>query len=290
MSSSVQFTVFAKPWAEPLAQLGPKLKALGLDGVELPVRPGYQVEPANVGKALAEAAKILGNAGIKIGSVAGPTDEATIAACGEVGVPIIRVCVGMDMAIGYAASEANIRKQYDALVPALDAAGVAIGVQNHCGNCVGSAIGIMHLIENYDPKHVCAVLDLAHCAVDGEPEAMAIDIVWSHQRGLFNFKSAFHRRVNGPEEVEASYRVHWTTCHHSGFSWSKAVACLIQRGYAGDICLPGEYTDLAGGGQLMGDDVIRPLKVDLAYIKSLFAEGNDEVDTESTDWESPGPK
>ena len=64
----------------------------------------------------------------------------------------------------------------------------------------------MHLIEKYEPKHVSAVLDCAHCAVDCEPELMALDIVWSHL-SLVNFKSSFHMRVNGPEELEAVFDV-----------------------------------------------------------------------------------
>ena len=274
----IALTVFTKPWTEPLPELARKVRALGFDGVELPVRPGYQVEPDKVGRGLPEAARLLKEEGLRIGSVAGPTDEATIAACGAAGAcgatgaggaPMIRVCEGIDMKAGYLASEKRIRERYDALLPALEKHGVAIGVQNHCDYCVGSAIGVMHLIENYAPAQVCAVLDPAHCAVDGEPEDMAIDICWSHLR-LVNFKSAFHRRVNGPEEVEARYAIHWTTCHHSGFSWSKAVGALLGRGYRGDFCLPAEYTNLAKGGQLMGDEVLRPLKIDLAYMNQLL--------------------
>lgn len=284
--NGVSFTVFTKPWTLPLPELAKLVRSLGLDGVELPVRPGYQVEPANVAKGLKEAVRIFADEGLKIGSVAGSTDEATIAACGEANVPIIRICVGIDLKIGYRATEEQVRRQFDALIPALDRHHVAIGVQNHCDVCVGSAIGMVHLIEKYDPRHVCAVLDMAHCAVDGEPEEMALDIVWPHMNGLINFKSAFHRRVNGPEEVEAKYAVHWTNCHHSGYSWSKMVKLLKGRGYRGNVCLPAEYSDLASGGQLMGAAAIRPLKEDIAYIHALFASQTGEVEAQSTDWQS----
>ncbi|HUT25154.1 MAG TPA: sugar phosphate isomerase/epimerase [Sumerlaeia bacterium] len=284
-----QLTVFSKPWPDkPLPELAKFVKGLGLDGVELPVRPGYQVEPKNVTKGLPEAAKILADHGLKIGSVAGPTDEATIAACGKAGVPIIRICVGIDMNIGYFATEEKVRKEFDALIPALDRHGVSIGVQNHCDVCVGSAVGIMHLIEKYDPKHVSAVLDPAHSAVDGEPEAMGLDIVWSHL-SLINFKAAFHLRTNGPEAPEAEWTVHWTTGRHSGFSWSKMVNLLKQRGYKGDICLPAEYSR-AAGGQYMGEDTVPLLVQDIAYIKCLLAQKSGEVKAQWTDWQSAGPK
>ncbi len=288
-SAGIKVNVFTKPWQTmPLADLAKFVKGLGLDGIELPVRTGYQVEPQNIAKGLPEAVRIFKDHGLHIGSVAGNTDEPTIAACGECGVPIIRVCIGIDMKIGYTATEKMLREQYDKLIPALERHNVAIGVQNHCDYCIGSAIGIMHLIEHYEPKHVCAVLDMAHCSVDGEPEDMAIDICWPHLR-LVNFKSAFHLRANGPEAVEARYAVYWTTCHHSGFSWSKAVNELKVRGYQGGVSLCAEY-HAPSGGQLMEMDVVRPLKEDIAYLKFLLAQPAGEVEKSITDWQSAGPK
>jgi sugar phosphate isomerase/epimerase len=92
MALDISYTVFTKPWpSKSLSELGAFVKGVGFDGVELPVRPKFQVEPESVAKGLPEAAKILGDHGVSIGKVAGPTDEATIAACGEAGVPIIRI-------------------------------------------------------------------------------------------------------------------------------------------------------------------------------------------------------
>ena len=89
--NTIAFSVFTKPWkTQSLPWLGKFVSDLGFDGIELPVRPGYQVEPDNVAT-LSEAARQLGEFGVKIFSVAGPTDEATIAACAEAGVPTIRV-------------------------------------------------------------------------------------------------------------------------------------------------------------------------------------------------------
>lgn len=262
--------VFTKPWPDlPLGDLGRLVKRLGFDGVELPVRPGFQVTPENAVRGLREAARILREEGLRIGSVAGSTDEATVAACGEGGVPILRVCLGIDRTAGYKATEERIRREYDALLPALRRHGVRIGVQNHCGEMIGSAIGVMHLIEGYDPAAVGAVLDPAHCAVAGEPTEMAIDIAWSHLC-LVNLKSAFRRRVNGLNAPEAAWEVEWTTARHSGYSWKAAVAELRKRGYSRDLCLTAEYSDGNAGGHLKGDDVIPFLAGDKAYLDSLL--------------------
>jgi sugar phosphate isomerase/epimerase len=199
-----RFMVFTKPWRMPLPRLGAFVSSLGFDGVELPVRPGYQVEPEHVSRGLPEAAHVLADYGVTIGSVAGPTDEATIAACAEAGVPIIRICVGIPDDCGYLEYEAMLQREYDALVPLLDRYGVTLGIQNHYGRCIANALGIRSLIQKYDPKHIGAVLDPAHCALNGEVPALALDIVWSHLC-LVNLKNAYWRRTNGPEAEVAAY-------------------------------------------------------------------------------------
>ena len=261
MSSNLEFTVFTKPWKMPLPELGKFVHDMGFDGVELPIRPGYPVEPENVAKGLPEAAKILGDHGVKIGTIAGPTDEATIAACAEAGVPIIRICVRIDREKGYMATEAELRKEYDAMVPILDKYGVAIGIQNHCDFNVANAMGIRHLIEDYDPKHFCAVLDQAHNGLCGEPPEMAIDIVWSHLR-VVNLKNAYWLRTNGPEAEEAKWKHYWTSGRHGMAYWPRVAAELKKRNFSGNVCLTAEYSD--------HDLVDRLIVEDLAYAKSLL--------------------
>ena len=271
-------SVFTKPWTDPLPALAEKLAGLGFEGVELAVRPGYQVLPENVGTELPKAVKTLAEHGLKIPSIAGEIDEATIAACGEAGIGIIRICAPIDLDQGFRASVEGYRRKFDALLPALERAGVAIGVQNHYGTMVGSAVGLMHLLDGYDPRRVCGVLDMGHCAVDGEPVKIAVDIVRPHMNGLVNFKSAYHRRANGPE-LDADYVVHWTTHDHGGYNWRELVSELHRAGVEGTFCMPVEYSEQAGRkGQRMGDDVIPFLQKDIAHLKALIAEFYGEED------------
>jgi sugar phosphate isomerase/epimerase len=261
-SMSISYTVFTKPWkTKTLAELARFVSDLGFDGVELPVRPGYQVEPENISKSLPEAARIFADHGVRIGTLAGPTDEVTIAACAEAGVPIIRICEGIDRDIGYLATERRLKERYDALLPALEQHGVAIGVQNHCDFCVNNAMGILHLIEGYEPKHLCAVLDQAHNGLNGEPPELAIDILWSHLR-VVNLKSAFWVRTNGPDAPEATWKSHWTSGRHGLAYWSRTVDELKKRDYAGDICLTAEYSDEERVDALIAEDV--------QYARQLF--------------------
>jgi sugar phosphate isomerase/epimerase len=259
----VPLTVFTKPWnEESLPGLGEFISRLGFDGIELPVRPGFQVEPEKVQAGLPRAVKILADFGLRIYSIAGPTDEQTIAACGEAGIPIIRVLVPIDQSKGYMATIDEVRKQYESLVPVLDRHGVAIGVQNHWDSYIGSALGIVHAIEPFDRKHVCAVLDIAHCALAGEPEEMAIDIAWP-RLAMVNLKNAVRRRAAGPETDEVTWEIYWTSGRQGFASWRRTSGVLKRRDYRGPICLTAEYSDSDAADRLISEDI--------AFAKELFA-------------------
>lgn len=261
-SADFRFTVFTKPWpAKPIPELARFVKSLGFDGVELPVRPGYPVTPENVAAALPEAARVLAGHGLRIGSVAGPTDETTFAACAEAGVPIVRICVSIPADRDYLAGVADLQREWDRLVPLLAKHGVALGVQNHCGRSIANAMQLRHAIGKYDPKHVCAVWDAAHNALEGEAPDLALDTIGSHLR-LVNLKSAFWRLVSPPEARVAEWGVYWTTGRRGRADWPRVARELKRRAYRGDLCLTAEYSDHGRVDELIAED--------LAFARELF--------------------
>jgi sugar phosphate isomerase/epimerase len=258
----VTFTVFTKPWKTlPLPQLAAFVKSVGFDGIELPVRPGFQVEPESVAHGLRQAVHVFAESGLAVTSVAGPTDEATIAACAENGVSIIRICVDIPPERNYLEYETHLQRQLDTLLPVLDRYRVTLGIQNHYGRYVANAMSIRHLIERFDPRHIGAVLDPAHCGLNGEIPAFALDIVWSHLC-MVNLKNAYWRRTTGPEAEVAAFEAYWTSGRQGLCSWASVVAELQRRDYRGPICLPAEYTDEPAVDRLIAQD--------LAYARSLF--------------------
>ena len=258
--SKIQFSVFTKPWKIPLPDLAALVKSFGFDGIELPVRPGYQVLPENVAADLPRAARLLREEGVQIFSVAGPTDEATIAACAEAGVPMIRIMapVGEE---GYLASEARLQKDLEKLLPLLERYGVQIGVQNHVDRFICNAMGLRHLMERFDPRRVGAVWDAAHNALNGEDPELGLDIVWSHLC-MVNLKNAFWRRVTGPEAEQVTWRPWWTSGRQGLANWARVAAELRRRSYQGVVCLTAEYSDEPA--------VDRLIAADLIYARSLL--------------------
>lgn len=248
-------TVFTKPWkALPVGKLAEFIRGLGFDGIELPVRPGFQVEPERMPKGLPAAVRTFAESGLTVPSIAGTEDERMIAACGDAGVGIIRVCVRIDMAKGYLPFIDGLRRKYDALVPLLEKHRVAIGIQNHEGPYITSAVGILHAIEPFDPKHVNAVLDPAHCCLAGEPEEMALDIVWD-RLSMVNLKNAVRKHVPASGNEPARWKVVWTPGREGFCSWPKVAAVLRKRGFTGPVCLTAEYSDEAAVDRLVAEDV-----------------------------------
>lgn len=261
MSASVRFTVFTKPWKMPLPELGRLVKDLGFEGIELPVRPGFQVEPEHVTQGLPEAARILADCGLEIRSVAGPLEEKVFEACGRVGVPVIRTLIGIPRGAGYLAVMDETLRRLDTLAPLAERHGVTIGIQNHCHREISSVMGVHYLVRKYHPKHVGIVLDFGHCGLAGEQADLALDVAWSHLC-LVNLKNACWKRTSGPEAEIAEFTPYWTTGRHGMANWPEVAAELTNRHYAGDVCLTAEYSDEKSVNRLIAED--------FAFAKSLF--------------------
>ncbi|MDX1934024.1 MAG: TIM barrel protein [Capsulimonadales bacterium] len=259
--STILFTVFTKPYRSEIPDLARHIAGFGFDGVELPVRPGYPVRPENAETELPRAVKTFADFGLRIESIAGPTDERTIATCGAAGVPVIRICVSIRPDETYDEGVARLRREFDDALPHLERYGVTLGIQNHYGRDICHAMGLRHLLEPYDPTLVAAVWDAAHNALQGEEPELALDIVWPRLR-MVNLKNAFWQRTNGPEAEVARWRPYWTSGRHGLASWPRVAASLRSREYSGVVCLTAEYDD--------GDRLDTLLAEDIAFARSLF--------------------
>ena len=254
--SKNKFIVFTKPWKNiSLEELGEFVKNMGFDGVEYPLRDGYQVQPSDGVAGVKKLAGVLGGFGLTVESIAGGLDvkftsdnkvaginESLFAACGEAGVKIIRICQGLDRNIEFFENLAQIRRTYDAAVPYCEKYGVTVGVQMHCDACITSSAETYILLKDYDPKHIAAVWDSGHNGLTGVEPQFALDTVWD-MLCMVNFKAAYWKLKHGPERDEAKWDSYWTTGRHACGSWRDAVNHLKKRGYQGVVCMPAEYSD-----------------------------------------------
>lgn len=261
-TKSISFSVFTKPWKSlSVWELCTFVKGMGFDGVEFPLRDGFQLEPSDAAQ-LPRLVHQFADHGLKIFSVASSTDEHIFDACAEAGIPMIRVMPAIKHEDGgYLASERKAREQLESILPLCEKYGVQVGIQQHYGNYVVDSMGLRHLLEGFDPKYVGAIWDAAHDALAGQQPEHGLDIVWEHLC-MVNFKNAFYRRQNGPEAELAEWKPYFTSGRQGLASWPRAAAYLQKRGFQGVVCLTAEYRDEHG--------VDRLIKEDIAFAKSLF--------------------
>ncbi len=264
-------TVFTKPWkALSAKRLANRIAALGFDGIELPIREGFQVEPGNIDSKLAETAQAFEREGLKIFSVAGDLDEKTVRSCGDAGIPILRTMLKIESGRSYRENVEAFRSVCASLSRALSESRVRVGLQNHCDAFVSSSIGLMHAIEPLPPDQVSAVLDLGHTGLEGEREEIAIDIAWD-RLAMINLKNAIRYPDGKDPDGAVRWNRTWVPGKEGFTSWKKAIDELRKRGFQAPICLTAEYKDEQGRA-LEGDDVVPPLKEDLAYLRALLSQ------------------
>jgi sugar phosphate isomerase/epimerase len=260
-SQDVRFAVFTKPWpADSIEELADRVRDLGFDGAEVPVRPGFQVEPETAEKGLPELVERFADRQLSVVSIASVLEEAVFAACAAAGVTLIRVMAPVTRG-RYLESQAKLQRLLADAVPLCERYGVRVGVQQHYGDNVTDAVGLRSLLEGVDDRWVGAIWDAAHDALAGLAPESGLDVVWDRLL-MVNLKNAFYVRTNGPEAETAQWSRHFTSGAHGMASWPRVAAELQRRNYHGAVCLTAEYTDENAVERLCRDDLV--------YAKGLF--------------------
>jgi sugar phosphate isomerase/epimerase len=275
---SNRFSVFTKPWKkDSLEELGARVRDMGFDAVEYPLRDGYQVQPSEGTAGIVRLVKTLGKAGVAVTSLAAGIDvhttdgkgevvgvnEEVFAGCGEAGIPVIRICQGFNRELGFHENIDALRRKYDRILPFCQKFGVTLGVQMHYGSAdIANSYDSYILLKEYDPRYIAAVWDAGHSGLAGEPPRYALDCLWNNLC-MVNFKAAYWRRKNeSSPDGEALWDADWVPGQQGMGSWKAAVDYLKLRGYNGTVCLPAEYSDESRVEEYARDD--------LKWIKKLF--------------------
>jgi sugar phosphate isomerase/epimerase len=235
-------------------------KDVGLDGVDLAVRPGYPVHPDNAVAELPRAAKAFTDAGLVIGLVSAPTNlidpagrpaRAVFEAAGKAGVPAVKI--GYFPYRGdFDAAMTDARKRLADFAKLAERTGVRACYHTHSGANLGNnAAGLRLLLTDLDPHHVGAFVDTGHTAVNGGPIRMELDLVrlWLSLLAIKDMawerggKGWTHRVVPAGEGI-----VHWPEVGQA----------VKERRFNGTVSLHGEYEarDLAERKQLAKQELV----------------------------------
>jgi len=204
----IYFTKTLKDLAPPA--LVEFCKETGVDGLDLAVRPGYPIEPANVLLELPKFAAIMKQNKLDIPLVSAPTSlvdaeskdaKSLFEACALAGVPMIK--------IGYFTYKGSFnddlqsaRKKLQGFAKLAQQTKVKVVYHTHSGANIGNnAVSLKELLTDFDPHHVGAFADTGHLAVNGGPIKMELeilrpwlsiiaikDILWEQAKGDWAFK------------------------------------------------------------------------------------------------------
>ncbi|MGZ0145620.1 sugar phosphate isomerase/epimerase family protein [Kribbella sp. WER1] len=234
---SYLWSVFTKPWAGlPGAELGRLVAGLGFGGAEVPVRDTAYVTPGNAEAELPKFTAQLRAEGIEPISVASDLTEPVFAACAEAGVPMIRIMAELG-ADGYAASVRRNRTLLEQAAELTERYDVQVGVQPHHGRYVSSTLGVLQLLDGL-PDRFKLVWDAAHDALAGDRPAVTLEL-GADRLGIVNLKNVHYVRTGD------GWRTNFVEAEEGMSDWPAVFATLQQLGYAGPICLTGQYSDPA---------------------------------------------
>lgn len=264
----MRYVYFTKTLRElDVSGLATFCRDVGLDGVDLAVRPGYPVHPDNAATALPAAAKQFRAEGLEVGLVSAATDltdpdgkaaAVLFDACARAGVPAVK--------IGYfpyrpPADEAirAARARLSGFARLAERTRVRVCYHTHSGNYLGNnAAGLRLLLRDLDPHHVGAFLDTGHTAVNGGPVRMELDLARPWLSLLAIKDMAWEKGRDGWQ-----YRV--VPAGEGIVRWDDAGRGLKECRFDGTVSLYGEYEakDLAGRTRLA--------KQELAFLRRHFA-------------------
>ena len=230
-------------------KLGLKVIELGYDGIDVNVREGHPVNPDNAVVELKSAVGRWREMGLSCPLATAPVDMVDpdspdaarlYEACAEGGVPRLKLgfwkfTAGDD----YWDEVVRARGALEGFARFSERTGVQTCYQVHSGANLGSnCAGLMHLIQDFDPRLVGAYPDTGHMALDGEDWDMGFSMVAEHL-SIVGAKDAHH----APREAGAlpRYTPKFVKLGDGSVDWERCVGALRRVGFDGPISVHTEY-------------------------------------------------
>jgi sugar phosphate isomerase/epimerase len=216
---------------------------VGLDGVDLAVRPGYPIHPDNVLSELPKTAEAFRAAKLTIGLVStvvtlndpnAGAARAIFEACAKAAVPAVKIGY-FPYRDKFEATWKAARERLAGFAQLAARTGVRACYHTHSGNYLGNnGAGLRLLLQDLDPHHVGALVDTGHTAVGGGPFRMELDLVRS-------WLSLVAIKDMAWEHQGSEWKSHVVPAGQGIVHWNEVAQGLKEYRYQGTISLHGEY-------------------------------------------------
>jgi sugar phosphate isomerase/epimerase len=259
--------VFSKHLAgPPLEEAAGRLRAFGIEALDLTVRPGGHVLPEQAQDRLPAVQEMLRRLGMRIGMLttnitdaADPATEVILRTAASLGIRHVKL--GYWEYAGFGAL-ARQRKEVVARVKDLaamcDQLGVTAGFHNHSDAYIGASLwDIEHIIRDTPPRAMGLYLDPAHATIEGGSAGWELGMDLLAERIVmlavkdFLWVEGKHRYAGGRR-----HSVEFCPLEEGNTPWPQVLRRLRQIGFDGPISFHSEYQGRHSFADLSVDEVI----------------------------------
>lgn len=258
----------------PIPQVCKLFQTMGVDGLDLTVRPGGHIEPRDVKAKLPKAAQVASDHGLQIMNLttsitaANRAAEETLAACQQLGISRIKLGYYRAGKFGELSSRlAEAKRHLEQLVTLAAKYDVLPCVHVHSGSTLPSnGLMLFNLIRDLPKTRIGAFLDSYHMTITGGAGGwrQAIDLLrpWTAMVALKNFQ--WHRG-DRDDMGQQRWRTDYCPLADGVAPIGDFVRTIQQSGYQGFYTLHTEYRQPTEKClQLTADD--------FKFLKKVFAQ------------------
>jgi sugar phosphate isomerase/epimerase len=273
----IAFTESFQGW--PIPEVCRKFKAIGLDGLDLTVRPGGHIAPEDAPARLPAAVAAARDEGVRIAMLstaiveADPTSEKLLATAGELGID--RVKLGYYRYTKFGTLLAAIdesRRKLESVSRMAARHGVLPCVHIHSGDTIpGSGAVAYLLLKGFDPKQLGAYVDPMHMTLEGGNDGwrQGLDLLapWI---AISSLKNAKWVETGRDEHGQQRFAPRKCPLADGVARIPDYLATLAALNYHGLYTLHSEYMDGGSWKQLSVDECLEQTRLDLEYAKRVL--------------------
>ena len=266
--------VFTKSFQDwPIGKVCEKFAELGVDGLDLTVRPGGHVEPENAAAELPAAVEAAEANGLKILFLttaitdAAPAAGRLLGAAADAGVPAVKLGYFRTGEAPLADQIAAVKRTLGEIAKLAATRGVVPCVHTHSGNYLPSHGTLLwELLRDFDPAEVGAYVDALHCHLEGGAagwrQGLDLCAPWLRLCAVKNYALAPAGRDDFGQRrwKETVVPVADGVCPVPDF-----VRDLKTRGFAGPFSLHSEYR-----GRMNVGETFEQTRADLAFFRPVL--------------------
>ena len=279
--TAMKLVAFTKSFQDlTIGEVAAAFKKLGLDGLDLTVREGGHIAPANVERELPDAVNAAHEQGMSIPMLTtGVTDadaaaETLPTAAATVGIRHIKLGYYRYRPVGTLAKQMDeVKHRLARIVPLGRKYGVLPCVHIHSGAFIPSHGTMLYeLIKDFSPTEIGAYVDPLHMTLEGGGEGwrQGLDLLapWIALVSVKNF--SWQKARSRQARSTAAGKPRPFRLAEGGASPSDFVAVLKKLGFDGTYSLHSEYKGNQSFKDLDTNGCLTQTAQDLAFFKKLF--------------------